>query len=192
MNCRTPTWCQNWRTDWCQEVSHVWCQKKDITFPEEENKDDRHEGHCIASPLSDHTGVRVKQKQTKKQTFEKIEPVLNERSRESFWEEPKVPRCANQMLSHYITCILLISDEGNESIRYTNPCTGKTSVMCKCLFCFLVRIFILGTSLVVQWVRHSTPNARDLVSIPGRELDPTCMPQLRSPHAATKDPPCWN
>ena len=36
---------------------------------------------------------------------------------------------------------------------------------------------ILGTSLVVQWVRLGTPNAGGPGSIPGGgELDPTCMP----------------
>ena len=38
----------------------------------------------------------------------------------------------------------------------------------------------VGTSLVVQWIILCTPNAGGPGLIPGRELDPTCMPQLRS------------
>ena len=43
-----------------------------------------------------------------------------------------------------------------------------------------------GTSLVVQWVRLHAPNAGGPGSIPGQEMRSACMPQLRSPHAATK------
>ena len=50
-----------------------------------------------------------------------------------------------------------------------------------------------GTSLVFQWVRPHAPNAGGPGLIPGWELDPACMPQLRvcmlqlrSLHAATK------
>ena len=32
----------------------------------------------------------------------------------------------------------------------------------------------MGTSLVVQWLSLHTPNAGDLGSISGQELDPTC------------------
>ena len=59
----------------------------------------------------------------------------------------------------------------------------------------LLKIVTLGTSLVAQWLRLHAPNAGGPGSIPVRELDPTCMlqlrvhmPQLRSPCAATKDP----
>ena len=52
-----------------------------------------------------------------------------------------------------------------------------------------------GTSLVVQWVRLHAPNAGGPGSTLVRELDPTCMlqlrvhmPQLRSPHVTTKSP----
>ena len=45
-----------------------------------------------------------------------------------------------------------------------------------------------GTSLVAQWMRLRAPNAGGPGSIPVRELDPTCMPQLRSLRAATKEP----
>ena len=43
-----------------------------------------------------------------------------------------------------------------------------------------------GTSLVIQWVRLHAPNTGGPGSIPVRELDPACMPQLRSPYASTK------
>ena len=83
---------------------------------------------CIAS----HIYCFLEEKK-KKPTLPE-EPVQDERSRESFREETHVPRCVDQILSHFITCILLISDEGNESILYTDLCTGKTLVMDKCLF----------------------------------------------------------
>ena len=44
-----------------------------------------------------------------------------------------------------------------------------------------------GTSLVVQWLRLRTPNARGPGSIPGQGTR-FHMPQLKIPHAATKDP----
>ncbi|TEA32589.1 hypothetical protein DBR06_SOUSAS4910081, partial [Sousa chinensis] len=54
-------------------------------------------------------------------------------------------------------------------------------------------------SLVEQWLGLCTPNAGGPGLIPGRELDPTyvpqlrvCMPQLRSPRPATKEPACCN
>ena len=56
----------------------------------------------------------------------------------------------------------------------------------------------LGTSLVVQWLRLSAPNAGSPGSIPGqgtRSHMPQLrvhMPQLKVPHAATKDPECHN
>ena len=37
-----------------------------------------------------------------------------------------------------------------------------------------------GTSLVVQWVRLHTPTAGGLIRSLVMELDPACMPQLRS------------
>ena len=49
-----------------------------------------------------------------------------------------------------------------------------------------------GTSLVVQWLRRHAPNAGDLGSIPGQETRPHMlqlgvrMPQLQTPHVATK------
>ena len=52
-------------------------------------------------------------------------------------------------------------------------------------FCISYNI-ILGTSLMVQWLRPSpTPNAVGLGLIPGQETR-FHMPQLRDPHAATK------
>ncbi|TEA37329.1 hypothetical protein DBR06_SOUSAS1910012, partial [Sousa chinensis] len=54
-------------------------------------------------------------------------------------------------------------------------------------------------SLVAQWIRLRTPNARGLGSIPGqgtRSHVPAAtkihMPQLRSPRSATKEPACRN
>ena len=58
---------------------------------------------------------------------------------------------------------------------------------------------LLGTSLVVQWVRLHAPNAGVPGLIPGRELDPACMPQLRvcmpqlkDPAFCNEDPACCN
>ena len=48
-----------------------------------------------------------------------------------------------------------------------------------------VKVTIRGTPLVVQWVGLCTPNAGCLGSVPGQGTR-CCMPQLRSPHAATK------
>ena len=52
---------------------------------------------------------------------------------------------------------------------------------------------LFGTSLVVQWVRLRVPNEGAWVRSLVGELDPACMPQLRvhmpqlrSPHVATK------
>ena len=42
-----------------------------------------------------------------------------------------------------------------------------------------------GTSLVVQWLRHRTPSAGGLGSIPGQGTR-LHMPQLKSLHATTK------
>ena len=65
----------------------------------------------------------------------------------------------------------------------------------------MLKVYSLGTSLVVQWVRLCAPNAGGAgVQSLVKELDPTCMPQLRvhmwqlrvhmpqlrNPHAATK------
>ena len=63
----------------------------------------------------------------------------------------------------------------------------STSLSCCCfknLCNFVSRIFphhreliinmILGTSLVVHWLRHQAPNAGDLVNSLVGELDPTC------------------
>lgn len=108
--------------NWSGSIPLSGVRKKDITFLEEENS----EGHCIAS----HIYCFLEEKEP---TLLE-EPVQDERSRESFREETHVPRCVDQMLSHFITCILLISDEGNESMLYTDLCTGKTLVMDKCLF----------------------------------------------------------
>ena len=47
----------------------------------------------------------------------------------------------------------------------------------------------VGTSLVVQWVRVRAPDAGGPGSIPGQGTR-SHMPQLRSPHATTKDPVC--
>ena len=44
-----------------------------------------------------------------------------------------------------------------------------------------------GTSLVAQWLRICLPVQGMWVQSLVRELDPTCMPQLRSPLAATKE-----
>ena len=57
-----------------------------------------------------------------------------------------------------------------------------------------------NTSLVVQSVRLSTPDAEGPGSIPGQETRShmpqlgVCVPQLKSPHAATEteDPTCHN
>ena len=108
--------------NWSGSIPLSGVRKKDITFLEEENS----EGHCIAS----HIYCFLEEKEP---TLLE-EPVQDERSRESFREETHVTRCVDQMLSHFITCILLISDEGNESMLYTDLCTGKTLVMDKCLF----------------------------------------------------------
>ena len=43
-----------------------------------------------------------------------------------------------------------------------------------------------ATSLVAQWLRLRAPNARVPVRSLVMELDPTCMPQLRSLPATTK------
>ena len=43
-----------------------------------------------------------------------------------------------------------------------------------------------GTSLVVQWLRLKAPNAGGLSSIPGQGTR-SRMPQLKIPHASTKD-----
>ena len=43
----------------------------------------------------------------------------------------------------------------------------------------------IGTLLVGQWLRLQVPNAGDLDDIPGLGI-PSCMPQLKIPHAATK------
>ena len=102
--------------------------RKKITFLEEENS----EGHWTIN-LYRFTHLLLFGGKKKKPTLPE-EPVQDERSRESFREETHVPRCVDQILSHFITCILLISDEGNESILYTDLCTGKTLVMDKCLF----------------------------------------------------------
>ena len=101
-----------------EKKSHFW-KKKTVR--------DTELSICIAS----HIYCFLEEK--KKPTLPE-EPVQDERSRESFREETHVPRCVDQILSHFITCILLISDEGNESILYTDLCTGKTLVMDKCLF----------------------------------------------------------
>ena len=53
------------------------------------------------------------------------------------------------------------------------------------------KVLEMGTSLVVQWLRLHTPNARGPGSIPGQETR-SCMPQLKILHAATKDPACGN
>ena len=63
----------------------------------------------------------------------------------------------------------------------------STSLSCCCfknLYSFVSCIFphnheliiniILGTSLVVHWLRHHAPNAGDLVYSLVGELDPTC------------------
>ena len=57
---------------------------------------------------------------------------------------------------------------------------------------------VLGTSLVVQWLRLHALNAGGLGSIPGQGTR-SCMLQLRSRmlqlkilHATTKDPACHN
>ena len=48
-----------------------------------------------------------------------------------------------------------------------------------------------GTSLVVQWLRLHVPSARGPCSIPDQGTR-SHMPQLKIPHAATKDPTCHN
>ena len=57
----------------------------------------------------------------------------------------------------------------------------------------------LGTSLVVQSLRLCAPNAGGQVWSLGRELDPTCipqlrvcMPQLKDPARSNEDPVCCN
>ena len=49
-----------------------------------------------------------------------------------------------------------------------------------------------GTSLVAQWLRLPLPMQGAWVWSLVRELDPTCMLQLRSPPAATKEPVSGN
>ena len=55
-----------------------------------------------------------------------------------------------------------------------------------------------GTSLLVQWLRLQAPNAGGLGLIPGHGTRShrlqlrICMPQLKIPHAATKDSACHN
>ena len=49
------------------------------------------------------------------------------------------------------------------------------------------RIFCMGTSLVVQWLRLCTPNAGGPGSVPGQGTR-SHMPQLKILHAATKIP----
>ncbi|TEA42071.1 hypothetical protein DBR06_SOUSAS23010015, partial [Sousa chinensis] len=46
-------------------------------------------------------------------------------------------------------------------------------------------------SLVVQWLRLHAPNAGGLGSIPGQGTRAR-MPQLKSPHATSKEPACRN
>ena len=45
-----------------------------------------------------------------------------------------------------------------------------------------------GLPLVVQWLRIHLPMQATWVRSLVRELDPTLMPQLSSPQAATKEP----
>ena len=63
----------------------------------------------------------------------------------------------------------------------------------------LLKVFKIRDFPGGQRLRLHAPNARGLRSIPGRELDPTCMPQLRvhmphlrSPPATTKEPASHN
>ena len=56
----------------------------------------------------------------------------------------------------------------------------------------LSRIYNLGTSLVVQWLRLCAPNAGGPGSIPGQGTRAhmpqlrDCMPHVKVPHATTK------
>ena len=47
-------------------------------------------------------------------------------------------------------------------------------------------------SEVVQWLRLYTPKARGLALIPGQGTRSHMLEQLKSSHAATKDPACHN
>ena len=49
-----------------------------------------------------------------------------------------------------------------------------------------------GTSLVVQWVRIHSPNARGPGSIPGQGTRSHMHVTTKSPHTATKKPACCN
>ena len=55
-----------------------------------------------------------------------------------------------------------------------------------------------GISLVVQWLRLHAPKAGGPGSIPGQRTRShmlqlrVCIPQLKFPHASTKDPACCN
>ena len=51
---------------------------------------------------------------------------------------------------------------------------------------------LLGTSLVVQWLRLRAPNAGDLGSIPGQGTRSHMHATTKSSHAATKEPACRN
>ena len=57
----------------------------------------------------------------------------------------------------------------------------------------LTELFLLGTSLVIQWLRPHAPNAGGLGSIPGQGTR-SHMPQVlvKCSHAATKETMCCN
>ena len=76
--------------------------------------------------------------------------------------------------------------------RHTHRQSSQNGARDVCLCAFVTCKFhfetnkTVGTSLVVQWLRLHAPNAGVPVGSLVRELDPTRMPQLRSPRAATK------
>ena len=55
----------------------------------------------------------------------------------------------------------------------------------------LLKSYIIGTSLVVQWLSLRAPNVGGPGSIPGQGTR-SRMLQLKVPHAATKGPACHN
>ena len=71
------------------------------------------------------------------------------------------------------------------SARFESQMRCEVSAPSRCLSQYF-KIFILGTSLVVQWVRLRTPKAGGLGSIPGQGTRSRMHAATRSPHAATK------
>ena len=69
----------------------------------------------------------------------------------------------------------------------------------KCMISVISTLKLVGTSLVVPWIRLRSPNAGGPGSIPGQETRSlmhattrVCMPQLESLRTATKEPKSRN